>query len=88
MNKFNDSRQMNETHGTDETDSADDYRDDVGLAGMAVGVTRVDGTHQPGIVRGTRDVVIDEETLATRVLVDVEDNEQLVDTDADRVEVI
>ena len=79
---------MSHTDGTNETNGTDDYQDDVGLAGMAVGVTRVDGTHQPGIVRGTRDVTVDDETLATRVLVDVEGNDQLVDTDADRVEVV
>lgn len=79
---------MSHTDGTDETESTDDYRDDVGLAGMAVGVTRVDGTESPGIIRGTEDVQVGDETLATRVLVDVEDGEQLLDTDAERVEVI
>lgn len=88
MNKFNGSGQMNETNGTDETNGTNEYQDDVGLAGMVVCVTRVDGTEQSGIVRGTRDVVIDEEILATRVLVNVEGNGHLVDTDADRVEVI
>ena len=79
---------MNDTHGTAETDRTDDYADDVGLAGMAVGVTRVDGTEAPGIIRGTEDVSVDGETLATRVVVDVEDSEQPINTDADRVEVI
>ena len=79
---------MHDTHDTDETDRTGDYRDDVGLSGMAVGVTRVDGSETPGIVRGTKDVEVDDETLATRVLVDIEEGDQLVDTDAERVEVI
>lgn len=62
--------------------------DDAGLAGMAVGVTRLDGSETPGIIRGTRDVAADDETLATRVVVDVEGEEHPIDTDADRVEVI
>lgn len=88
MNKFNGSGQMDDTRETVETDGADDYPDDVGLAGMAVGVTRLDGTTTPGIVRGTRDVQVDEETLATRVIVEVEDGDHPLDTDAERVEVI
>lgn len=79
---------MSDTNGANETDSADEYRDDVGLAGMAVGVTRVDGTETPGIIRGTADVEVDGETLATRVQVDVEGEDHLIDTDAERVEVI
>jgi len=81
-------RTMSHTDGTDETDRTDDYQDDAGLAGMAVGVTRVDGTETPGIVRGTEDVEVGDETLATRVLVDADGEENLLDTDADRVEVI
>ncbi|WP_435075305.1 hypothetical protein [Halorubrum sp. HHNYT27] len=79
---------MHNTHGTDETDSTDGYRDDTGLAGIAVGLPRVDGTETPGIVRGTHDVQLDEETLATRVLVDLEETDHVVDTAADRIEVI
>ena len=79
---------MSHTDGTDETERTDDYRDDVGLAGMAVGITRVDGTETPGIVRGTEDVEVGDETHATRVLVDVDGEEHLIDTDAERVEVI
>lgn len=79
---------MDDTHRTDEMDSTDDYGDDAGLTGMAVGVTRVDGSETPGIVRGTRDISVEDETLATRVLVELEDAEKPVDTDADRVEVI
>lgn len=79
---------MHDTHGTAKTDSTDDYSDDAGLAGMAVGVTRVDGTETPGIVRGTHDVQRDEEILARRVLVDLEETDHVIDTDADRVEVI
>jgi hypothetical protein len=79
---------MSDTDGTDEANGTDDYPDDVGLAGMAVGVTRLDGTSTPGIVRGTRDVQVWDETLATRVLVDVEDGDRPLDTDAERVEVI
>lgn len=79
---------MHDTHGTDERDSTDGYSDDAGLAGMAVGVTRVDGTETPGIVRGTCDVQLNEEVLATRVLVDLEETDHVVDTAADRVEVI
>jgi hypothetical protein len=79
---------MSHTDGTDETDRTDDYQDDAGLAGMAVGLTRVDGTETPGIVRGTEDIEVGDETLTTRVLVDAEGNEQLINTDADRVEVI
>lgn len=79
---------MSETDGTTETDGTDDYPDDAGLAGMAVGVTRLDGTTTPGIVRGTRDVQVGEEALATRVIVDVEAEDHPLDTDAERVEVI
>ena len=79
---------MSDTDGTTETDGTDDYPDDVGLAGMEVGVTRLDGTTTPGIVRGTRDVQVDEETLATRVIVDAEGEDQPLDTDANRIEVI
>ena len=79
---------MDDTRETVETDGADDYPDDVGLAGMAVGVTRLDGMTTPGIVRGTRDVQVGEETLATRVIVDVEGEDHPLDTDAERVEVI
>ena len=79
---------MSETDGTTETNGTDDYPDDVGLAGMEVGVTRLDGTTTPGIVRGTRDVQVDEETLATRVIVDAEGEDQPLDTDANRIEVI
>lgn len=79
---------MHDTHDTAKTDSTDHYSDDAGLAGMAVGVTRVDGTETPGIVRGTHDVHLDEETLTTRVLVDLEEANHVVDTTADRVEVM
>jgi len=79
---------MSDTDGTTETDRADEYTDDVGLAGMAVGVTRVDGTETPGIIRGTTDVEVDGETLATRVQVDIEDEDLPIDTDAERVKVI
>ena len=79
---------MSDTDGTTETNSADEYTDDIGLAGMAVGITRVDGTEMPGIVRGTEDVEVGDETHATRVLVDVDGEEHLIDTDAERVEVI
>lgn len=79
---------MHDTRDTDETDSTDDYPDDVGLAGMAVGVTRVDGSETPGIIRGSEDVTVDDETLATRVLVDATGEDQLINTDAERVEVI
>lgn len=70
------------------SDSTEQLPDDAGLSGMAVGVTRVDGTETPGIVRGTEDIEVGDETLATRVLVDAEGEEQLINTDADRVEVI
>jgi len=79
---------MSDTNGTTETDRTDDYADDVGLAGMAVGVTRLDGSETPGIVRGTSDIEVDGETLATRVQVDVEGEDHPIDTDAERVEVI
>ena len=79
---------MSETDGTTETNGTDDYPDDAGLAGMAVGVTRLDGTTTPGIVRGTRDVQVGDETLATRVIVDAEGEDQPLDTDANRIEVI
>ena len=79
---------MSDTDGTTETNGRNDYTDDVGLAGMAVGVTRVDGTEAPGIIRGTTDVEVDGETLATRVQVDVEGEDLPIDTDAEHVEVI
>lgn len=74
---------------TDNTtdDSGTEFPDDSGLAGMAVGVDRVDGDTEPGIVRGTTDVTVDGRTLATRVIVDTEAG-GLVDTDSERVEVI
>lgn len=69
--------------------STDESPDDAGLSGMAVGVERVEVEETvPGIVKGTRDIEVGEETVATRVIVDVEDSDQLLDTDADRVEVI
>lgn len=79
---------MSDTDGTTEEATPDDYPDDVGLAGMAAGVTRLDGTETPGIIRGTEDIEVDGQTLATRVIVDVEDEERPVNTDAERVEVM
>lgn len=71
---------------TDDT-TDEQYRDDSGLAGVAVGVCRIEGDETPGIVRGTRDVSHNGETVTTRVLVELEAG-GLVDTDADRVEVV
>ena len=79
----------NDSIQTDETDSADRYSDLYGLTGAAVEVDRVETDESvPGIVRGATDVIVDEEVVTTRVLVDVEDSSKLVDTDADRVEVL
>jgi len=75
------------TDNTTRDGSGIEYQDDSGLAGMAVGVDRVDGGTDPGIVRGTTDVVVDGETHATRVLVTL-DGGGLVETDAERVEVV
>lgn len=79
---------MSDTDGTTDEATPDDYPDDVGLAGMAAGVTRLDGTETPGIIRGTEDIEVDGQTLATRVIVDVGDADLPVNTAADRVEVI
>ncbi|MEZ3163269.1 hypothetical protein ABNG03_00145 [Halorubrum sp. RMP-47] len=79
---------MSDTDDTTEEATTDDYSDDVGLAGTAVGVTRLDGTETPGIIRGTEDIEVSGRTLATRVVVEVEDADLPVNTAADRVEVI
>ena len=79
----------NDTTQTDETDSTDPYSDLYGLTGAAVEVDRVEtDVTVPGIIRGATDVIVDDEVVATRVLVDVEDSSTPIDTDADRVEVL
>lgn len=74
-----------DTNDTD--DSGTEYRDDSGLAGLAVAIDRVEGGTEPGIVRGTADVTHAGETLATRVCVETDDG-AIVETDSDRVEVV
>lgn len=74
-----------DTNATD--DSGTEYRDDSGLAGLAVAIDRVEAGTEPGIVRGTRDVTHAGETLATRVVVETDDG-TIVDTADDRVEVM
>lgn len=74
-----------DTNDTD--DSGTEYRDDSGLAGMAVAIDRVDEGTEPAIVRGTRDVTAGGETFATRVVVETDDG-TIVDTADDRVEVV
>lgn len=74
-----------DTNAARQTDAQ--FRDDSGLAGLAVGVDRVDGEETPGIVRGTEDVAVGGDVVATRVLVET-DGGELINTDADRVEVI
>ena len=73
---------------TDETDNTERYSDLRGLTGAAVEVDRVEGETTPGIIRGATDVIVDNERVSTRVLVDVEDEDDPIDTDADRVEVL
>ena len=72
-----------DTNDTD--DSGTEYRDDSGLAGVAVAIDRVEGGTEPGIVRGARHVTHAGDTLATRVVVETADG-TVVATDSERVE--
>jgi len=72
---------------TDTADETDRLPDDFGVAGRAAAHIGPDGKREPAMIRGSRRIEHgDEEHI--RVMLDLEGQEELLDTDRDRVEVL
>ncbi len=70
---------------TDDTpDETNDLPDDFGVRGKAAAYLGADDGRTPGIIRGSRREPEDH----VRVLLDLEGEDQLLDTDRSRVEVL
>ena len=70
---------------TDNTaDETHDLPDDFGVRGKAAAYLGADGERTPGIIKGSRQEPEDN----VRVILDLEDADQLLDTDRSRVEVL
>jgi len=84
VNKFTrDSLKMS----TDTADETNRLPDDFGVAGRAAAHVGPDGEREPAVIRGSRRIE-HEGGESVRVLLDLEGQEELLDTDRDRVEVL
>lgn len=73
---------------TDDTaDETDRPRDDFGVAGRAAVYLGSDDEHTPAVIKGSRRIE-HEGGESIRVLLDLEGQEPLLNTDRDRVEVL
>lgn len=73
---------------TDDTaDETNRLPDDFSVAGRAAAHIRDDGDREPAVIKGSRRIEhADGESI--RVLLSLEDQEALLDTDRDRIEVL
>jgi len=71
----------------DTADETDRLPDDFGVAGRAAAHIGPDDERTPAVIRGSRRIEHEDEEHI-RVMLDLEGQEELLDTDRDRVEVL
>lgn len=73
---------------TDTADETNRLPDDFGVRGRAAAHAPDEDERQPGMIRGSYRIKQGETVHAVRVLLSLDDQDALLDTDRDRVEVL